>query len=728
MKRRNYLNKKRKYKYLIKKGNFKKIITNKFIYKKNKNNNKYNTSIIAFMKGEKNNITYEESKNILYYNCFNFYQLKRLNEKELIFEDCRAKAIDIINNIELINGDKIIETIYKSLSYDNTNNTIIYKALLKLKELQYKDEYFNLIKDYKMHITKEVNINNNDGVQIMDINELYPINNNYYIANNENELKNILINILKILLNIANYFSFKSNLLKPLLEIEFQLKSGSLETKERKNTDDNQKLFDKNILNQIDEFFIYYKNIRAIENFNNNQPIDYDLNPILYYNILINKIFVIILKEKFDEKDENKLRIKIKENKLAQIKLIKNLIKKIINQLEKINITENINEMFKSLIFCLESVFLKEKITFGDTMIFRDDDNALTKQFVEDYINNLPEEFQLLIEKIKILEDKFIIGFNQEIEFEFNKHPKSIMDKIVNADNDIQLRQIKYRNYFFDVFQKENYFTTKEIYYLKYLVKEIANSKFFEELYSLYSEVDSLPPNILKNKYIQDYIINHISFFPYEENEYDTQAFTLNNNANIIISGFPSTITCTSDNESVYHILELSRKTIQIMHEYIHAIKRYLSIVTNSLILSETVDENNEITEAGFLLEYLMFGWDFDNYKDDNLIYQGNPNLKNKQFDIETSLKILNPQLYNNDVNSIKYILYNINSQALKNYKKQNLNNEFREYLKYMGYETKGEIKNLKKDKSQIYAGRSLSNNNVISAEFKCGNNKMKNQ
>ena len=138
-----------------------------------------------------------------------------------------------------------------------------------------------------MHITKEVNINNNDGVQIMDINELYPINNNYYIANNENELKNILINILKILLNIANYFSFKSNLLKPLLEIEFQLKSGSLETKERKNTDDNQKLFDKNILNQIDEFFIYYKNIRAIENFNNNQPIDYDLNPILFYNVLI---------------------------------------------------------------------------------------------------------------------------------------------------------------------------------------------------------------------------------------------------------------------------------------------------------------------------------------------------------------------------------------------------------------------------------------------------------
>ena len=98
--------------------------------------------------------------------------------------------------------------------------------------------------------------------------------------------------------------------------------------------------------------------------------------------------------------------------------------------------------------------------------------------------------------------------------------------------------------------------------------------------------------NILKNKYIQDYIIKHISFFPYEENEYDTQYFTLNINANIITSGFPSTSICTFNIESVHHILELSRKIVQISHEYIHAIKRYLSIITNSLILFKTIDEN----------------------------------------------------------------------------------------------------------------------------------------
>ena len=89
------------------------------------------------------------------------------------------------------------------------------------------------------------------------------------------------------------------------------------------------------------------------------------------------------------------------KEKLVKIKLIKSLIKKIINQLEKINITENINEMLKSLIFCWESKFIKEKNIFGETIILIEGDNALTKQFVEDYINNLPQKFQLLIEKVK---------------------------------------------------------------------------------------------------------------------------------------------------------------------------------------------------------------------------------------------------------------------------------------------------------------------------------------
>ena len=42
------------------------------------------------------------------------------------------------------------------------------------------------------------------------------------------------------------------------------------------------------------------------------------------------------------------------------------------------------------------------------------------------------------------------------------------------------------------------------------------------------------------------------------------------------------------------------------MHEYFHAIKRYLSIVTNGLIFSETLDKNDNNEEVGFLFEYFF--------------------------------------------------------------------------------------------------------------------------
>lgn len=64
----------------------------------------------------------------------------------------------------------------------------------------------------------------------------------------------------------------------------------------------------------------------------------------------------------------------------------------------------------------------------------------------------------------------------------------------------------------------------------------------------------------------------------------------------------------------VFHILELERKLIELMHEYFHAIKRYLSIVTNGLIFSETLDKNDNNEEVGFLFEYFFFGWPHDEY------------------------------------------------------------------------------------------------------------------
>ena len=63
------------------------------------------------------------------------------------------------------------------------------------------------------------------------------------------------------------------------------------------------------------------------------------------------------------------------------------------------------------------------------------------------------------------------------------------------------------------------------------------------------------------------------------------------------------------------------------MHEYFHAIKRYLSIVTNGLIFSETLDKNDNNEEVGFLFEYFFFGWPHDEYINNNIQYKNNSDL-----------------------------------------------------------------------------------------------------
>jgi len=260
---------------------------------------------------------------------------------------------------------------------------------------------------------------------------------------------------------------------------------------------------------------------------------------------------------------------------------------------------------------------------------------------------------------------------------------------------------------------------------MKKLLYHIINSTFFEELIQSYSSKNLLPENILKNKGIQDYIINNIIFLPYDENNFDTEAITFNYNAQIIVSGFPYSPAKEYENSKIYHILELSRKIIQISHEYIHSIKRYLGICTNELISSETLDENENQDEAGYLFEYCLFGWNKGKYKnlDKSFDQNRNNNLKNGYFDIPTVLKLLNPDLYNNNISSIRNILYNnSNDQKLQEFNNKKRNIDLTNFLSLMGYDSEVKIRELNKDKSKIFAGRDPSFGNAIKYQFKCGN------
>ena len=134
-------------------------------------------------------------------------------------------------------------------------------------------------------------------------------------------------------------------------------------------------------------------------------------------------------------------------------------------------------------------------------------------------------------------------------------------------DNFDLIKQEKYSNLFLGQFQNENFFPYEEIKYLKKLLYCIINSKFFEYLAESFSEKNILPNGILKNKKIQNYILNNLIFLPFYQKNFDSQDVTFNHNAQILVSGFPYSHFKEYDSWQIYHILELARKTVEIIHE-----------------------------------------------------------------------------------------------------------------------------------------------------------------
>ena len=694
------LNKKRK--STPKKIN-KKLIELKFIYRTNKKNiNKDMFRYGSSIKKSRNNIN-----NILKLDLTNF------NNEELYFDKLREKAYKLIESINKINDKNIIiERINKALSYDNINSDIIILSLKRCSELNLADEYNKLLSKYRLVINKSLSVNN--GINFI-------LNNKTDIPENEKEIKYDFIEILKILLKLAKLNYYTQDYLDKL-KFTIKIEKESL-TFINNNEEKNQKNEVENLVNKLSVLFKKYK---SIDDFNNNQPIKYELNPTLYFISLINTIYDIFIINESEENSIYKFNINIK--KINQISLIDNFVQKIIikSMLNANNINYDIDKLLKLFVFNLDSQHINNHKNFGQDIIIRNDkEKCLTFEYALNYINNQKNNSKNNI--ISINREEFSIkDMNYIINFTYKDYPENILSDIYNEINLNMIQKFHYKKCFFDSFQKSNFFSKIEIDYMKFLVREILNSYFFQELLKIYSENNIIPNQFLKDKKIQDYILENITFLPYDEKDFDTQSMTFINNAEIIISGYPFADETCYYKAEIHHILELGRKVIIIMHELIHSFKRYLSMATNGLIDSVTKDENDNIFEAGFLFEHVVFGWDYNKYKEKNKkLFKGNENLKNKLLDVQTALLILNPDLYNNDISSFRDIIYNnSNSNAYKNFTKMEMNKKLKEFLVQMGFKTEQEIEMLKKDKSLISVKRKNFHSNMISAGFKCGNEK----
>ena len=120
----------------------------------------------------------------------------------------------------------------------------------------------------------------------------------------------------------------------------------------------------------------------------------------------------------------------------------------------------------------------------------------MDKKYVNNYFSKKGKN--KIIDEYIINEDNFIIiKGNKKLVFDYNKYNKSILDNIFEVRRFEFIEQEKYKNIFLENFQKENFFSEKEIKYMKKLLFHIINSQFFQELIQLFSENDILPNNIL---------------------------------------------------------------------------------------------------------------------------------------------------------------------------------------------------------------------------------------
>lgn len=703
---KSYLRKKRK-KSLEKFNPQEKLMNLKFIYRINKEFNDKDineeTDTLYLLKGFYSIKSRNKAIDIL--NC--------IKNEELCFEVSRERALEMIKSIYNIKEKaEVIKQINKSLAYDNTNEFIIHCAYKRNIELNLFEENSILLKKYRLLLNKS-----------SFIKEENIINTNIFLPENEKYIKSDFISILEILIKLGKYYNaYDLKSLKVDLSIKLKIENEQIIILSNNKSENKKK---DNVLKIINDFSAFLKKYKAVNDFRNNQPIKYNLNPILYFSTFINNIFDIFLIKKSQKNEE--YEYKINKQKINQISYIENFINnKIINELSNTeHITSELDKALKLLLFNLDSEHQSNQSDFGKNINFRKNDS---ESLTFEYFKNNEQKDNLNNEIITINPDFFTIKSNTDkyiINCLYNHYPKNIVNKIYNSPIQ-KIPKLLYEECFFDSFQKNNFFTQLEIEYMKFLIREFIESKLFNELLQIYSEESSISVELIKNKKIQDYIIDNIIFLPFSEKDFDTQSMTLKQSGEILISGYPYNDEGKYKSFEIHHILENGRKVVIIIHEITHCFKIYLSIATNGLINLETRDDEEKKIEAGCLTEHVLFGWDYNEYKDqDEKLFKGNENLKNKKLDIKTSLLFLNPELYNNDISSFRDIIYNkIDSEAYIKYINAVKNKKYEEFLSQMGYKDENNLEELLKEKSTISIARKNSINNDIDAFFGCGNNK----
>ena len=634
----------------------------------------------------------------------------KLFGNDINFEYRRKKALEISSEIGLNKSEKKnIANIESSLKFDNTNKLIIYKSLKYYYEIKNKQKFDKIVEDHKFCITQNIEIKDKKNNKIIiDLNNYYKINNNIQKLEKlpNNEISEIVIEDLRneMIFLFTNYYYISEayvkykdiineNDLNKIFNVKYELISKKDKAYKLKYEND----IKKNILNKYkndnneinDDILILIENflsrfffIKELDFFINNQPISYKLNLTLYYNYIMYSLYSVVLN--INEKEE---RIEFKSNKFYIYNSLQNFHDLIFDKLfdKKIEVNDTINRLLKMLLLALSYNGLFKTFT---TLVYNINlDNYLKEEFLNQEMSSK------LIEKIKqcyqvkgkIEKDTMTLADYKKntIELKYKNYSK----KILNFGN-TQFFDRLFESIKFQKFQSCNFFFPEDIQYFKFLLAHIVSSKLFKDIYNKFNNISESYDYIFNDQKNIDFFIDNIIFLPFKAADFGIYGLTNRRDLSILMPGYPEKSICDIIHYLYYRIEELALKILTGMHESPHFIKSTYCLISNGKI-SRTISDKLDGPEDGFLIEEILFGWVNDsknpiNFSDFNIpknIQMNNKSILQKKIDLPTALKLLDPTIYDYDLNHFRKCIFETNNEDLKNFNFKNLDNTYKKYL-----------------------------------------------
>ena len=691
-----------------------------------------------------------------------FDEKDRLKGDELVLEYRKNKALEKANEIFKQNIKSIKENdIDNLLEYDNTNKNILYKIIEYYHEKNDKYKLDETIKKYKycitqrFHIIEDNNVERNiDLKKISNINypfmELEELPNKDINENNCIDLRNELINIYTSYYYLSEVYVTLKNVLnleeqKKIFTIFYESDSKNGKCILQFDDDEKKNIIKKHllspqsdvvinnlnsVLNLIGNFLGKYLFYKEFETFELNQPVDYNTNLTLYYNYFLYSLYEYAI-----EVNNNNSTLEFRFNTFLNYYSLRKFHNLIFDGIfdKKVQVNETINELMQLLFLYLSSKYSssffctltninamnKKFLDENSAKVFIDKINTGCKKVLKAYFNS---------DKNKIIIEDVIENIAVNVEFKYYtcdilSYPKIDLKILLPfLWNDIK----------FEIFQTRNFFCPEDISYLFYLIEHILSSNLFKDIYSKYNNVQDVTDYYFsEERNIKDFI-KRIKFLPFDSIELGKHAITDRRILSVLLSGFPQKKIYNILDYILYRVVELSLRVIILIHEPCHFIKSVYSMITNGKISRETSNKNNSFKdgEAGFLLEYILFGWkntveykfNLDKFNIAKIKHK-NKIFEKKQIDLATALVLLDPDTYDKDLNYFRQKLYGVNKEDLKFFNFSNYKGRYKEYLELVFKYENIIQKNWKRD---IIVNASKDLLNSINVEYKSTNHNIK--